>query len=177
MQTAAKPTLAQLAAAIRSALSDVENAQDEVSATGAFARLKMLVEAQLSRSEELREDYYRQRNTIQRQAHELTDAASELAAGERAPSAPDELPTVHIQIPEVLTVETAPNCLFVRLSFGLVNLLQIALLDIQARTLYLTSGNVRTLEPADFYRLAFHCQHYQPSTFAASNDEQISPHL
>ncbi len=147
-----QPTLSIHASSIREALAAVENAADESAATAAFANLKSSTEQFLSRTEALREDYYKQRTTIQRQALELTGAA-----GERAPAPPGEA-AVTLNLPEIVTVETHPNCLFIYLSFGLVNLLQIALLNTQTRTLYLTSGNVLTLEPGDLQRLAYHCK-------------------
>lgn len=65
-----------------------------------------------------------------------------------------ELPSaVATSFPDVLTVESAPPVGFVRLSFGLVNLLQVALLDVKAKQLYLVGGITRNLDRDDVLKL------------------------
>lgn len=155
MQTAtSRLTLSQLASHVRSALAAVESAQDEAAATEAFSALKAAIEHQLTRTEELKKAYYKQKDAIE--AHAADSAEGEAQpAGERAPQPPGEA-NVTLNLPEVIAIESRPNCLFVRLSFGLVNLLQIALLDVKGKTLYLNSGNVLKLESEDVRRLVYH---------------------
>ncbi len=65
-----------------------------------------------------------------------------------------ELPSaVATSFPDVLTVDSAPPVGFVRLSFGLVNLLQVALLDVKAKQLYLVGGITRNLDRDDVLKL------------------------
>jgi hypothetical protein len=161
-----QPTLSIHASHVRSALAAMDAAETEAAATAAYASLKSQIESFISRTEALREDYYKQRTTIQRQAVELTGIA-----GERAPAAPGEA-NVTLQLPEVLSIESRPNCLFIRLSFGLINLLQIALLDVKAKQLYLTSGNVLKLEPEDVRRLVYHCKLFTADAPTGTNPTQ-----
>lgn len=63
--------------------------------------------------------------------------------------------------PEVMTVETNPQLGFVRLSFGLVNLHQVALLDVAAKQLYLVGGVMRSLDRDDTVKLVHWTKLYQ----------------
>jgi hypothetical protein len=156
--TAATPrTLNAIAADIRAALAAVEAAPDDASAAASFARLKALIEEQLSRTESLKTSYYKLKDA----APQTEPEEAEQPHGSPAPSqSGDFSASLTATFPDVLTVESAPNCLFCRLSFGFVNLLQIALLDVKAKQLYLTSGAIRNLEPADTKALLFHLKMY-----------------
>ncbi len=66
-----------------------------------------------------------------------------------------------IERPDVMTVETAPQVGFVKLSFGFVNLLQVALLDVSAKQLYLVGGVMRSLDREDVVKLVYHTKLYQ----------------
>lgn len=66
-----------------------------------------------------------------------------------------------IEHQDVLTVETTPQVGFVRLSFGFVNLLQVALLDVPAKQLYLVGGVMRSLDRDDVVKLVYHTKLYQ----------------
>lgn len=149
--------LPKLEADLERLLSAIESADDP---TEAFAQFKTRFAEYRSRSADLREDWYRQRNTIQRQAQTIAEAEIDELTGERAPHSHETAPSLSVNLPEILAIETAPNCLFCRLSFGYVNLLQIALLDVPARQLYLTSGAMRNLETADLQILIFQLQLY-----------------
>jgi len=86
---------------------------------------------------------------------------------EDAPSSPGDAPSmvqtsVTTSIPDVLTLETAPAVGgFISLSFGLVNLLQVALLDVNAKQLYMAGGIIRNLSEADTTKLRHWSQLYQ----------------
>ncbi len=63
--------------------------------------------------------------------------------------------------PDVVTVETNPQVGFVRLSFGFLNLHQVALLDVPAKQLYLVGGVMRSLDREDVVKLVYHTKLYQ----------------
>lgn len=63
--------------------------------------------------------------------------------------------------PEVMTVETTQQIGFIALSFGLVNLHQVALLDVDAKQLYLVGGIMRSLNEMDMNKLRHWSQLYQ----------------
>ncbi|MCF8245518.1 MAG: hypothetical protein K9J37_13590 [Saprospiraceae bacterium] len=148
--------LPKLEADIENLLTAIESADDP---TLQFAELKAAISEYKTRSRDLREDWYKQRNTISRQASTIAESEIDLLAGHRAPT-PSESQPNHLQtVPDVIAIESAPNCLFVKLSHGFTNLLQIVDLDVKARTLFTTSGT-RTLTDGDTRKLIFHLKLY-----------------
>ncbi len=153
--THTKP-LPRLEADIEELLLAIESADDP---TQPFAALKAAIQEYKSRSRDLREEWYKQRNTISRQAATIAENEIDLLAGHRAPTPPESQPAYIQTTPDVIAIEGAPNCLFVRLSHGFTNLLQIVDLDVKARTLFTTAGT-RTLTDDDTRKLIFHLKLY-----------------
>lgn len=149
--------LPRLEADIEALLATVEHADDP---TQAFASLKTALQEYKARTRDLREDWYRQRNTISRQAATIAETEIDLLAGHRAPAAPESQPAqVLAAAPDVIAIDKAPECLFVKTSYGFTNLLHVVGLDVQARTLFTTSGT-RSLSDADTRTFIYHLKHY-----------------
>ena len=153
--THSKP-LPKLEADIEALLIAIESAEDP---TESFALLTAAINEYKARSRDLREEWHRQRNTISRQATTIAEKELDDIIGERAPTPGESRPTYVQTTPDVIAIESAPNCLFVRLSHGFVNLLQIVDLDVKARMLFTTSGT-RTLTDEDTRKLIFQLKLY-----------------
>ncbi len=147
---------------IRALLSEMESAADEESAALAYRSLKSCIENYLVNTELWKEELFRLKNTIARQAKDITELSIEAAMGGPAPG---ESPTIHNsppQNPEVLTVQNTPDFFFIRLSYGLVNIRHIVELDAHSRTLFTTQGT-RNLLDKDVQTLLFHLNLYRPA--------------
>jgi hypothetical protein len=153
--THSKP-LPKLEADIEALLEAIESADDP---TMPFKDLKTAILEYKARSRELREDWHKQRNTISRQAAAIAENEIDFLAGHRAPTPNESKPTYIHTLPDTIAVESPPNCLFVKLSHGFTNLLQIVDLDVNARILFTTSGT-RNLTDEDTRKLNFYLQLY-----------------
>ncbi len=159
--------LSTLEADIRRALEATENADNDRSAAEAFNHLKSKIETYFDTAKDTEKEKWKFRNAAASQAAAIAEFQDEILNGHRiGESAPSEH-HIHHPSPEIIT-DAAPHCLFIQLSFGFVNLLQIALLDVKAKQLYLNSGNVRGLEDQDVQKLLFHCRLYQPEPILQS---------
>jgi hypothetical protein len=143
---------------IEALVEAIEQADDP---TDAFRQLKEALHEYKARSRDIREDWYRQRNTISRQAATIAESEIDLLAGHRAPTPGEgQPPQLHTAAPDVIAIEKAPECLFVKTSYGFTNLLHVVGLDVKARTLFTTSGT-RSLTDEDtrtfIYHLKNHC--------------------
>ncbi len=135
---------------IRSSLAGMEAAADEMQAAQAYQNLKSQVEGFLVRYAELKEDYYKLRHTVARQANDISSLALE-SAGEAAPGEPQPH-CFHAHEPDTVTVQNSPDFFFVRLSYGLLNIRHVVELDTNSQTLFTTQGT-RNLQEADMLRL------------------------
>ncbi len=151
-------TLPQLEASIRQLIEVIENAEDP---TAPFLQLKKDISELTSRTTELRDEYYKQRNTIQRQAHTIAEnqLADIIGPASAAPAPPRIVQAPAINFPDVITAETRPQAVFVRLSFGFANLIHVTLLDVKARQLQTTTGT-RNLETQDVKTLIYHLKNF-----------------
>jgi hypothetical protein len=149
--------LANVELELANLIREIESAEDP---TTAFNSLKSNLSEYISRNNSLREDWHKQRNTIQSQANKLTEIGLDsIVEAENHSDRVGETQAISIAFPDTITVETAPNCQFLKLSFGFVNLLSITLLDVKARTLY-THTHTRTLGNEDIKTLIFHLKLY-----------------
>jgi len=69
-------------------------------------------------------------------------------------------PKTTIAIPDVMAMDTRPNIHTIRLSFGLINLDHVGMLDVKERTL-LIQGHQRKLDAVDVRRLVAAMKLYQ----------------
>ncbi len=156
----AKKSLPQLEAEIVGLVAQVETADDP---NIPFAQLRATINEHIDRNRDLREEWYRQRNTIARQAATIAETELDAIVGERAP-VPGESAQPHTpQFPDVVTIDSAPNCLFLPLSYGYINLLHITELDLNAKMMFTTHGS-RNLSEADARKLAWYLKLYSPPT-------------
>ena len=127
--------------------------------TEPFEQLMSAWEEYMFRSRQLREDWFRQRNTVVQQAATIaSEDIDRLSAGWLPAIEVTEHPVA--PLPDTFNVISAPNCLIVRLSFGFVNLLQVALLDVNSAQLYLCTGAVYQLLEKDVKTISYHLQFY-----------------
>ncbi len=161
MATNRHRTLPTVEQDIRSAMAALEAAEDEKAAARAYARLHHNTSEYIRRSGDLRSEYYRLRNTVTRQAKDISQLAIEAVIGEAAPSEPTDQAYTSIHQPEVVAIEAAPDFFFIRLSYGFINIRHIVELDVKARTLFTTSGT-RNLQPDDVRILVHHLKLYRP---------------
>lgn len=146
---------------IRQSLAEMEAAADETQAAQAYQKLKSDIGDFLRRSAELREENFRLRNTVTRQANNISELSIEAAIGEAAPSDPRQQHfTIHE--PDTITVQNSPDFFFVKLSYGLLNIRHIVELDVQSKTLFTTTGT-RNLHADDIRTLLFHLKMYRPT--------------
>lgn len=146
---------------LRRALAEMEAAQDETAAAQAYAFLKTSVDSYLRRSSELREEYYRLKSTVTRQAHRLAEIDLTSVTGEKAPEE-TKTSAAAVDFPETITVQQSPDFFFIELSYGLVNIRHIVELDVNSKTLFTVSGT-RNLHADDIRKLIFHLKMYRPS--------------
>lgn len=143
---------------IRRSLAEMEAAADETQAAQAYQNLKSDIGDFLCRSAELREEYFRLKNTVTRQAKDITELELETAIGEAAPG--EQQPqhsTIHGA--DIFTVQNSPDFFFIKLSYGLINIRHIVELDVKAKTLY-TANSTRHLGAGDVRSLLYHLKLY-----------------
>jgi hypothetical protein len=151
-------TIQQLEAEIAGLVAQVETADDP---NVPFAKLRAALKEHIDRNRNLREEWYQQRNTIARQAARIADTELDALIGERAPVPGESAQPPSPQFPDVLTIDSAPNCLFLPLSYGYINLLHITELDLNARMMFTTHGS-RNLSEADARKIAWYLKLYSP---------------
>lgn len=150
-------TLPQIENSIRNLIEVIENAEDP---TEPFLVLKREISELTTRTTDLRDEYYKQRNTIQRQAHKLAEnELSDIIEPASAAPAPAPASAQPINFPDVITAETPPPAAFARLSFGFVNLIHVTMLDVKARQLH-TSTGTRNLNAQDVKTLIYHLKNF-----------------
>ena len=153
---------------LRRSLAAMEAASDETAAAKAYSSLKSGIETFILRTAELRNEFYKIKNTVTQQAHTLAEielaetiGLSSRPAGEKAPGEAKNLQTIAPDFPETLTIQQSPDFFFIRLSYGLVNIRHIVELDVKSKTLH-TVNSTRHLAAGDVRILLFHLKMYRP---------------
>ncbi|RMF19781.1 MAG: hypothetical protein D6765_17590 [Bacteroidetes bacterium] len=154
-------SIPQIENRIRSDLLRLDQATTEAEAQEAFQALKTHLEELLNSARTLRDEFFKQRNTLARQANKIADLELDQLA-QPNPAPPKTYPSPDFTLPETLTVTTNPDFFFIPIQSGRVNIRHIAFLDPHTNTLYLSGGIVRQLSPQDVRKLNFHLQHFQP---------------
>lgn len=145
---------------LRQSLTAMEAANDETSAAQAYTSLKSNLEDFIRKTAELRNEYFKIKNTVTQQAHTLAEIELVETIGEKAPGEATPHPPVY-EIPETITVQNSPDFFFIRLSYGFVNIRHIVELDVKSRTLHTLNSN-RHLSGEDVRTLLFHLKMFQP---------------
>ena len=152
--------LTDIEADMDKAIAAMESARDDDAAAKAFLKIKTTFQEYRHRSTELREEYYKQKTTITKQANLIAER-EENPQGEPAPSA---APTPHITIesPEIIALQQSPDFFFIPTSYGFANVRHIVELDLQSQTLITTQG-IRHLQSADAKVISYQLKLYRPS--------------
>lgn len=118
-------------------MHSLENASDETAAAKAYDLLRSSLNEYFAKAKDINSERWRMRETALKQAQHISEfeMSEIIGAGEQTSEQ-----HFHVSQPDVVTVQNSPDFYFIRLSFGLLNIRSINLLDVKSKTLHTTSG-------------------------------------